>query len=435
MKMTLIRHARIAAIMAIVLASVCNCQKPDDNQGSTEPEVKTNYFNYEGYSFDINSVVKYDQGDSSVELWLSPMSGATTIAEIQKEGDYVVLNTNKAYLGKRDRFSEGPSKNSYIRFGENQKFAYGDAGTAYIMAAIEGDQITIEFLAQNLYTKAAEVKASLQGTYKGAFTTETEQPYNNEWGLNRNREAITGASYTTYEAGGNANITLYTGASSEAVKVSLDPSNVGKTITLPYAGSSSKLNVTYNSAVEFNIAKATGTITTSLNNGELVVNIDATNGDKRLRAIYKGAYTEEIVKLNRFIYNNAGTSLFENGTYDIVKLMVENNGTTCKFFLSPSENYTISTSYSTNMPILTVPSDIINAGKKSFNELTEWKFDFVEMQVWPYEDEYRPHPASSDWIEVKKDGNNYKLEFVLSSIATGMPESHIDAHYNGPASK
>jgi hypothetical protein len=303
------------------------------------------------------------------------------------------------------------------------------------MATIEGDQISIDFLAQNLYTKADEVEAAIKGIYSGSFTTQTEQPYNNEWGINRNRESLTGATYTTYEAGGNANITLYAGSASEAVRLSIDPSLIGKTITLPYSGSSSKLNITYNSAIDLNITKATGTIATSINNGELVVNMDINNSEKRFRAVYKGEYTEETVKLNRFIYNNAGTSLFENGTYEIVKLLVENNGTTCKFFLSPGENYTISTAFSTNMPILTVPADIINTGKKSFNDLKDWKFDFVEMQVWPYEDEYKPHPAATDWIEVNKDGNNYHLEFILSSIATGMAESHIDAHFKGQGSK
>jgi hypothetical protein len=185
--------------------------------------------------------------------------------------------------------------------------------------------------------------------------------------------------------------------------------------------------------VEFNLAKATGTFTTSFVNGEITVNLDATNGEKRIRAIYKGSYEDNIVKLNRYIFNYGGTSIVGSGTYEIVKLMVENTGSICKFFLSPSTRYDITGSNSTHMPILTVPSSIINNGKKKFTELTDWKFEFVEMQVWPYEDEYRPHPAATDWIEVSKNGDTYKIEFVLSGIATGMPSCHIDAHYKGEA--
>ena len=433
--MSLSKHLRIAAIMAVIMTTVCNCQKPDSNQVTDEPEVKTNYFTYEGYSFDINSVVRYDQGDNSVELWLSPKMGATTISEIQNEGDYVVLNTNKAYLGKRDRFTEGTSKNSYIRFGENYRFKYGDSGAAYIQATIEGDEITLEFLAQNLYTKATEVKAALQGTYKGTFTTESEQPYNNEWGFDRNRESLASATYTTYETGENPHVNLFSAAGSEAIRITLAPSLVGKTIALPYSGSSSNIKITHSGAIDLDITKATGSISTSFNDGELQVNMDFTSAEKRFRANYKGEYAEDIVKTNRYIFNYAGTSLVESGTYEIVKLMVDNNGSRCKFYFSPSEGYSMSGSNSTHMPILTVPSSIINAGRKTFMELQDWTFEFVEMQVWPYQDEYRPHPSYADWIEVKQNGNMYEVEFVLSGVATGMPDSSIDVYYKGQDSK
>ena len=438
--MTLFKHVRIAAIMTVLMTSVCNCQKPDDSPEGSEGTSRNNYFTYEGYAFDINSVVKFDQGDNAVELWLSSMVGATTIAEIEAEGDYIILNTHKSFLGKRDRFSDGSSKNSYIRFGEYHEFAYGDAGAAYIQASIEGDELTVEFLAQNLYTKASEIKAVIQGSYKGKFTNQVEHAYNNEWGIDRNRETLTSAVYTTYESKPdesikNSSLTLYTGESSQAFTLTIAPSMLNKSISLPYAGSSSNLKLTYSGAIDFSLTKATGTLTTSLKDGELQINIDATNNDKRFRAVYKGAYAEDAVKWNRYKYDSKRSSLYENGDYEIVKLIVEDNGTICRFGLAPGENYTLSNSYPTTMPILTVPSDIVNAGKKLFTELTNWKFEFGDMQVWPFEDEYKHHPAESDWIEVKKEGNNYKVEFILSSIATGMEPSYIDAHYNGPASK
>jgi hypothetical protein len=85
------------------------------------------------------------------------------------------------------------------------------------------------------------------------------------------------------------------------------------------------------------------------------------------------------------------------------------------------------------MPILTVPSSIVNAGKKAFNELTGWEFGYDMMDVWPYEDEYKPHPASTDWIEVNRNGNVYEVEFVLSSIGEGSYTSTIDLYYKGEA--
>ena len=146
-----------------------------------------------------------------------------------------------------------------------------------------------------------------------------------------------------------------------------------------------------------------------------------------------GEYEEDAVKLNRYIFNYGGTSLAGNGEYEIVKLMVENSGSSYRFFFSPSEEYSISGFNSTHMPILTVPSSLINAGKKSFNDLQDWKFEFVEMQVGPFENKYKPYPSATDWIEINKVGNTYEVEFVLSGIATGMPSSQIDVYYNGQA--
>ena len=281
--MTNIKRVFMAVLAAATLTSIHSCEKPDSGSEGTTPVEKTNYFTYDGYSFDINSVVKYDQGDNTVELWLSPKVGAATISEIEKEGDYVVLCTHSSYLGNRDRFSGSTSKNSSISFGSDLEFAYGDAGTAYIQANIEGDVLTVDFLTQKLYSKASEPssKAILQGTFKGTFTTQTEQPYSNEWGINRNREDLTGAVYSIHEDGTNSEITLLS-ASGEAFKLNLAPSLIGKTITLPYNGSGSNLKLTYNSgAFEFNLSKATGLISTSVNNGELEVKIDELIEDAR----------------------------------------------------------------------------------------------------------------------------------------------------------
>ena len=100
------------AILGIMLTA--GCQKPDP----VTPEApKTNFFIYDGYTFDINSAVQYDKGDLSVEIWLSPISGLTTSKEIKDGGDYVVFNTHKSLLGDRDRFNSQTSKESYICFG------------------------------------------------------------------------------------------------------------------------------------------------------------------------------------------------------------------------------------------------------------------------------------------------------------------------------
>lgn len=427
------RHISFA-FMTSLLLMMGSCEKPDSNK--PEPEERKNFFTFETYSFDINSVVKYDKGDNAIELWLSPESGLTTTSQIEKSGDYVVLNTHASYLGSRDRFDARASADSYIRFGNDLQYEYGDEGVAYIEVQIEGDKITLAFLAQSLNAKAADqVKAQLHGTYSGTYVTEKEKAYENDWGINRQHNQIDKVVMTMREDDGDWSLKMLNKDGTEGIRIDFPTEMMDQEIVIGGNNNANDLKLFYNGGVEFPLKDAAGwiKILNNVNDKPLTVSISLIKGDTQLRAEYAGGFTPEIVKLNRFIYNNAGSSLFENGTYEIVKLMVENNGTTCRFFLSPSEGYTISGSNSTHMPIITVPAEIINAGKKSFMELKDWKFEFVEMQVWPYEDEYRPHPSYSDWIEVKKEGNIYQLEFILSSIATGMAESHIDAHYKGEA--
>lgn len=418
-----------ASILTIVSIMITSCDKPEP---APLPEEQTNFFTYEDYSFDINSVVKYEKGDNAIELWLSPDFGLTSTSAIEKAGDYIVLNTNKDYLNKRDRFNAATSKGSFIRFGNDKEFAYGDTGTAYIEVSISGETIDISFMAQKLYTKAeATVKAVVQGTYSGSYVTEQEKPYENEWGLDRNRSTISGATYTTYENGSDSEIILYDEDSRESVKLTLKPSSVGKQIYFPTTGN---ISLEYNGGVLYDLTKASGMISTSMTDTVLEVAIDVTDGNKRIRASYKGEYANDMVKENRYKYQYDGESAYE-GRHEIVKLMVENKAGQCKLFFSPSEGYTMDKANSTHMPILTVPSSLINAGRKSFLEIEGWEFAFDLMQVWPYNDEYQPHPAETDWIEINYDGNAYEVEFILTSIAKDMPSSTMDLYFQGTASK
>lgn len=420
---------KLFALLTLVSLTVVSCEKPTPEP---EPQAPTNYFTYEGYSFDINSVVKYDKGDHAVELWLSPENGLTTTSAIEAAGDYIVLNTNKDYLNKRDRFNAATSKGSFIRFGSTKEFAYGDNGTAYIEVAVNGDQITLAFMAQKLYTKAdAAAKAALTGEYSGSFTTETERPYENEWGIDRKRAALSKAVYTTYENGSDSEITLFEENGVEAVHMTIKPTAVGSLIYLP---SADIIDLTYNGGTPFVLNNATGSVKTSIADGTIEVLLDLTDGKQRIRASYSGVYEDDMVKENRYKYAYDGESPYE-GRHDIVKLMVENKGGQCKLFFSPSDGYSMSTANSTHMPILIVPSDIINAGRKTFMEINGWEFAYDLMQVWPYNNEYQPHPAATDWIEINQSGDTYEVEFILSSNATGMPSSSIDLYVKAAATK
>lgn len=432
------RNTHLALAASIFMTSLfllAGCTEPDDTTPVTPEDESTCYFIYDGYHFDINSAVRYEKGDNSVEIWLSPLSGLTTSEAIQNAGDYVVLNTHVTYLGKRDRFEGATSKNSYMKFTDLE-FAYGDKGTAYIEADIIDGELILNFLAEVLRTKESPVPAiMLKGEYKGTFVTETESRYSNEWGFDRERTGLSSAVYTTREDGGYSSVTMIDENGNEAVTILMSPENIkNKSFTFTASDKVDGLRLEYLGGADFDIDDASGTIKTTITeDGNLEASVDVIKNGKQLRAQYSGAYVKETVKTNRFDYFYGASSSYI-GKHEIVKLMVTGSAGSIKFYFSPDEAYTTSYTH-IHMPVLTVPSEIINGGKKLFKDIKGWEFAFDMMQVWPYENEYRPHPTETDWIEVNKDGNTYEVEFVLNGVATGLPACSIDVYYKGEARK
>lgn len=421
--------------MTSLLLTVGSCEKPDTQQ--PQPEERKNFFTYETYSFDINSVVKYDKGDNAIELWLSPESGLNTIAQIEKSGDYVVLNTHAGYLGSRDRFNAQSSKDSYIRFGNNLQYKYGDAGVAYIEVQIEGEQITLSFLAQNLHAKSAEpVKAQLQGSYSGTYVIEKEKAYENEWGINRKHNPIDKVVLTMREDDGDWSVKMLHNDGTEGIRIEFPSEMMDQEIVIGGNDKSNRLKLYYNGGIEFPLKDAVGwiKILNDINDKTLTVSISLIKDETHLRAEFAGGFTPEIIKLNRFRFTYDGESPYE-GEHTIVKLMVEELGNNVKLYFSPSEGYTIGNANSTHMPILIVPKSSINAGAQTFSSLTDWSFEYDVMQVWPYVDEYRPHPDQTDMITINQDGAEYEIDMRLSGIATGMNSSYMDLYYKGKAQK
>ena len=428
MKLKSFANAVITTALGLIMA--ISCTEPDNGPVINE-EPRTNLFTFDGYSFDINSAVQYDKGDSNIEIWLSPTSGLTTSREIKASGDYVVLNTHKSFLGGRDRFNSQTSKESYIRFCD-QKFAYGNEGTAYIETDIVNDSLKVMFLVERFHTRNSPVPvAILSGEYKGTFTVEKEKPYADDWGYDREHTAIEEAVFTTREDGGNASFTLYEANGIEAIRIEMPESSIGKEFLLTASDTPADVKL-YVSRSRYTLKGAVGMIRTSIKEESAEISISLLKDDSQLRAEYSGEYETDVVKLNRFIYDYEGDSGYE-GRQTIVKFMVEDKGTFIRLFFSPGEGYTISNANSTHMPILTVPTSIINAGKKTFMELEGWEFAYDMMQSWPYENEYKPHPSYSDWIEINREGMEYEVEFILTSQATGMQPSTIDLYYKGKA--
>ena len=420
---------KLATLLAIFI-SITACEKSNQNGGSKQ-EKESNYFVYDGYYFDIKSVVSYEAGDNLMEFWLSSTEGLTTSKDIEAAGDYVVLNTHKSYLGSRDRFSGASSEYSSIRFC-NESFTKGDLGNAYIEVAIVDEVLTLDFVAENLSTKAvAATPVKLKGCYTGTYVVDAEERYTNEWGLNRDRQSITEAIYTTYEDGKD----IVTLTDSKAINISLqfNPERLNTKVTLPTKNDISDIIITYDNGKIFKLNNSIGFFSVKKDNDGINVEVDIKDADSRIRVYYSGEYKGVHSKLNRYIYDYEGDSSVE-GWHDIVKLMVKNSSTTAKFFFSPSAGYSIGNSNSTHMPILTVPAEIINAGKTYVKNLNGWSLSYDLMQVSKFENEEKPHAGDEDWIEISKDGDNYTINLEITATSTTMPGSSLDIFYTGATS-
>lgn len=426
-------HALAVISSAAMIFLYGACQKTEAPQ--YEPEERTNFFTFEGYSLDINSVVQYDKGDNSVELWLSPEKGLSTTAEIRNAGDYVVLNTHASYMGGRDRFTAQASKDSYIRFTEDLQFSYGNSGIAYIEISKDTDQITIAFMAQKLYTKesgAGDSNAQIEGSYSGNFIVEKEKAYVNEWGFNREHNSISDAILTMREDDGNWSVAMIDNDGDETLMISLPHDRLNKDIQVGSGNSANGISLYYNGGVEFPLKGASGwiRINTDSEDTPMKISISLLKGEELLRAEYAGEFSTKLIKQNRFIYSWDGDSPYE-GNHTIVKLMTQTLGTQIKFYFSPSEGYSVGNANYTHMPILTIPKSIINEGKFFFKDLADWAFEYDLMQVYPYEDEYKPHPDTEDYVSISYSNGEYEIDMILNGLATGMNSGHIDLFFKG----
>ena len=419
----------VAALISVM--ALAGCQK--ETQTTPEPEVKTNFFTYDGYSFDINSAARIDKGDNTVELWLSPDKGLTTMADYLASGDYLAICTHKSYLGTRDRFTGQASKNSFIRFADKE-FKSGQDGTAYIEANIANDSLKLDFLAEKMYTRSAVQQGALiSGTYAGLITEIKEEGYANEWGFNMERADIKKVTYIEQEDGSGLSIIIADDLYNESLNITITPDLINKILSFSNDARQQGVSVTYYGGVEFDLTKALGSIQTELKDNNLSVKLDLTNSDFRVRANYNGAYTYKLAKLNRYIFDSGTTSAL-NGRTEIVKLMVKDAGDNTMFYLSPNLAYTTKQDY-TYMPILTVPDAIINAGKTYFKDIKNWDFKYDMMQVGPFESTEKPYPADNDWVEISFRNGIYEVDVELTGNADGLPKSSIDLFYKGKATE
>lgn len=423
--MTLIKRITYAfAAIAAALSLTC-CKDPLPVVG--EDVQYANEFVFNGTASSIESVVRFDQDNNTIQFWLSPSSGLTTVDEIEDVGDHVVISTHKSFIGSRDRFTKA---GSFVRIG-NSKFATGDEGMGYIESSVIGDTLTLKFAVESLVTKDGdESETVLYGEYKGVYSTFSDTALLNEWAVDRERKRLTSARFTEREDGGVDRFVLCD-ADGDAIEFSLPQSRRGlptlfNTSDTPMTGITMKYGEN-----TIDVKDAFGSITAMIDESELKVSFDITYDSRRIRAEYEGEYEYASIKANRYIYDSGYPSgSGYDGRFGLEGLRIsEFNGVLKMEFLPIGTDGRFS-----DIPELQI-SDMSLIGRTEIDlrNTPGWHFEFDKISVDSFENEWKPAPVAGSFLTIIETEDGY---LVNMELATEEPTfkyvSTIDMYYEGP---
>lgn len=417
----------VTLLCLAMIVTLSGCKEPAPSSDGDTTETIQNEFSFNGSSHSIGSAVRFDQDNNTVQFWLSPNSGMTDIDEMAEDGDCIVLSVHKSYLGSRDRLTKS---GSFIKYG-SEVYTSGDEGLGYIETEIKDDVLTLKFAVEKFPVKS-ETALALTGVYSGSFSIFEDQPYSNEWAIERDRSSLSSASLVIREDGGSDTYILYEGKNSKAIEFTMPQSYRGidalfNTKDEPLDG----VNVLYDGGKTMELSKAYGSINASFAEQGMDVSFDLTYEGKRIRAEYKGAYDTEIRKSNRYIYKSGYPYQDHyDGRFNLSELRIErkSNGYTFKFIPQGTDEI-----YS-DIPELRI-TDLSLIGKSDIRlRNTEgWHFEFDKMMLDPYENEWKPAATEESTLTIYETKDGYYVDLELSTIEpTFKYVSTIDLHFEGP---
>lgn len=419
----------ISTIGALILAAAVlftSCKEPVEVNPAGGVSVE-NGFVFEGTRSDIGSVVRFDQDNNTVQFWLSPSEGVTDID--QMGSDCLVLSVHKSYLGSRDRMTKA---GSFVKCGGNI-FSAGDDGIGYIETSIQGDSITLKFAVEKFSVRSDAPSLTLSGEYYGKFSTFNDEPYTNEWAIDRERRSIGQAEFILREDGGNDTFILYEDKDSRAIEFTIPQSRRGKTILFntseaPLEGFTAR----FSDGKEIDMTKVYGSVKADAAENSMKVSFDLTFNGERIRAEYDGVCKTIVKKANRYIYASGYPySTNYDGKYFFSELRIEEsyNSKTFKFIPEGTDEM-----YS-DIPVLTI-TDSALIGKENIDMRNTggWSFRFDKINVSRYENEWKPAPSKGSTLSITEDNGTYRIEITLETVEpTFKYVSTIDLYYEGPA--
>lgn len=416
------------ALLSISALVLSGCEEDAPVKQETIEKTYTNSYEYDGSTFDVKSVVRYET-ETTVELWLSPAENLKTIGDVMEKGDYGVISVNRTYLGGRDLFKKS---GSYAGFNE-MRFSKGQNAKAYIEMSFEEDNVTFYFKIETLYSEGEAVGKEFSGSYKGGFT-DHEQILVNQWSFNRIARSITGGKVfinTDNEYNTTATYCFYDDEAylHEAFSLTVPEEKIGTGIN----EMEDVLEITYDDGKAFELAHSANIIrlNAGLTDDVATLDMDLVNGSNFLAANFSGKIELDESKPNHIacaVYEKNAEGEFEHlitRRTAISKLFVNKRSSTTILYFGMSEDS--ENSERDHYPTLSIETKLAD-GKYHFGTEAVGRFKYSDDHNTISE---QPFYESTMYIE-QTSSDSYKIIFRVKDLTiTGSKKADIEVFYEG----
>lgn len=416
----------LLATSAFILSG---CEETTPVQQGTVEEIEyTNSYEYDGNTFDVKSVVRYET-ETTVEMWLSPSEGLKSIGDVVENGNYGVVSVNRTYLGGRDLFKKS---GTYAGFNE-MRFSKGQNAKAYIEMSFEEENVTIQFKIETLFSEGEAVGKEFSGNYKGSFVDHS-LVLDNQWSLNRIAKNITGGKvFITSDSEYNTQTRFSffddEAYMHEAFSLTIPEESIGSDIT----DLGDVIEITYDNGKKFDLASSANItrLITSLTDNLATIDMDLVNGNNYLAANFSGNIELNEKKPNHIackIYEKNGNGDFEHLTTrrtPIHKLFVRAGSSTTILYFGMSENAT--SDNREYYPTLSIETKLADG---------QYHFGTEALGRFKYSDDHttisdQPFDQGTMYVE-QTSSSSYKIILRVKDLfITGSKKADIEVFYEG----
>ena len=361
----------------------------------------------------IESVVWEVLKDGRYQLYLSPRKGLTTYEELMAENDFLLLETAQV-----NGAVENDYKVVYNQLSLTPETACIDRE---LQVTLQDDQLTLQLYA---LTQAQE---EWNVGYQGAAAKIQPMTLSNQWQLNREtaqdiQSAVEWRSrdYTTFYLCHEASVTAPEQLEgTEFIQITV-PNPVAEEIDLATA---KDVQIVCGNLDSKQAASLTGSLRISKNemHKSLIVRLDATMGDNRLRADWKGGYAVGYTSTNTLTFTTAeGETLSASLSKIFVNTTSATNSVAFGLKENPATVEELMDRYAVQFNVSDLNQDITLETSKEYSLKV---FDYLTYQTFDSSKE-----TMKGALKVWNDGSEKLYFFLDAALDNGI---HVVAEWYG----